>query len=128
MEEQKQQHVEIDLSREVAEGIYSNLAVISHSASEFIVDFARLMPGVPKPQVMSRIIVYETQIGGHRKRTSSRLDIITDTIGSIVIQMKRRYGEITYRNAYAFLYVAAAGRQFDTLPDTTVIACKHFRS
>ena len=40
MEEQKQQHVEIDLSREVAEGIYSNLAVISHSASEFIVDFA----------------------------------------------------------------------------------------
>ena len=77
---------------------------------------------------MSRIIVYETQIGGHRKRTSSRLDIITDTIGSIVIQMKRRYGEITYRNAYAFLYVAAAGRQFDTLPDTTVIACKYFRS
>ncbi len=57
MEEQKQQHVEIDLSREVAEGIYSNLAVISHSASEFIVDFARLMPGVPKPQVMSRIIM-----------------------------------------------------------------------
>ena len=70
---------------------------------------------------MSRIIIDETQIGGHCKRTSSRLDIITDTIGSIVIQ-------ITYRNAYAFLHVAAAGRQFDTLPDTTVIACKYFRS
>ena len=57
MAEQKQHPIELILSREVAEGIYSNLAIISQSTSEFIVDFARMMPGVPKPEVMSRIIM-----------------------------------------------------------------------
>lgn len=57
MEEQKQNHLEIDLSHEVAQGIYANLAIIAHSSSEFIVDFVRLMPGVPKPEVKSRIIM-----------------------------------------------------------------------
>lgn len=47
----------IELSEEVAQGIYSNLAVISHSSSEFIIDFIRLMPGVPKAPVKSRIIL-----------------------------------------------------------------------
>jgi hypothetical protein len=47
----------IELSEEVAQGIYSNLAVISHSSSEFILDFIRLMPGVPKAKVQSRIIL-----------------------------------------------------------------------
>ncbi len=47
----------IELSEEVAQGVYSNLAIISHSASEFIVDFVRMMPGVPKPPVKSRIIL-----------------------------------------------------------------------
>ena len=57
MEEQKQNQLEIDLSREVAQGTYANLAVIAHSSSEFIIDFVRLMPGVPKPEVKSRIIM-----------------------------------------------------------------------
>lgn len=57
MENQKQEQVEIDLSREVAQGTYANLAIIAHSTSEFIVDFVRLMPGVPKPEVKSRIIM-----------------------------------------------------------------------
>ncbi len=47
----------IELSNEVAEGIYSNLAVISHSATEFIVDFIRVMPGMPKAPVKSRVIM-----------------------------------------------------------------------
>lgn len=49
--------MDIELSQEVAEGIYSNLAVISHSSSEFIIDFVRAMPGVPKAAVKSRIIL-----------------------------------------------------------------------
>lgn len=49
--------IEIELSEDVAQGIYSNLAVISHSASEFVVDFIRVVPGVPKAQVKSRIIL-----------------------------------------------------------------------
>ena len=56
MEEKKQQF-DIELNREVAQGTYSNLSIISHSSSEFIVDFIRIMPGMPKAEVKSRIIL-----------------------------------------------------------------------
>lgn len=49
--------INIELPEEVAEGVYSNLAIISHSHSEFVVDFIRLMPNVPKAKVRSRIIL-----------------------------------------------------------------------
>jgi hypothetical protein len=51
------QQINVELSEEVAEGVYSNLAMIAHSNSEFVIDFIRLMPGVPKAKVKSRIIV-----------------------------------------------------------------------
>ncbi|MDD2380311.1 MAG: DUF3467 domain-containing protein [Mariniphaga sp.] len=54
---QKQQQLNIELSEEVAQGIYSNLAVITHSSSEFVVDFVRVMPGLPKANVKSRVIL-----------------------------------------------------------------------
>lgn len=57
MEEKKDNQLNIELSEEVAEGIYSNLAVITHSTSEFIVDFVKMMPGTPKAKVKSRIIL-----------------------------------------------------------------------
>jgi hypothetical protein len=49
--------INIELPEEVAEGIYSNLAIISHSHSEFVVDFIRLVPNVPKAKVKSRVIL-----------------------------------------------------------------------
>ena len=49
--------INIELSEDVAEGIYSNLAMIAHSNSEFVIDFIRLMPGVPKAKVKSRILL-----------------------------------------------------------------------
>lgn len=49
--------INIELGEEVAEGVYSNLAIITHSHTEFVVDFVRLMPGVPKAKVKSRIIL-----------------------------------------------------------------------
>ncbi len=49
--------INIDLPEEIAEGVYSNLAIISHSHSEFVVDFIRLMPNVPKAKVKSRIVL-----------------------------------------------------------------------
>jgi hypothetical protein len=52
-----QQGLNIELSEEVAEGVYSNLAIITHSPSEFIFDFIRIMPGVPKGRVKSRIVM-----------------------------------------------------------------------
>ena len=56
-EKQNQNQLNIELSEEVAQGTYSNLAIITHSSSEFIVDFVRVMPGVPKASVKSRIIL-----------------------------------------------------------------------
>ena len=53
----KPNQINIELSEEVAQGIYSNLAVITHSSSEFVIDFVRVMPGIPKAQVKSRIIL-----------------------------------------------------------------------
>ena len=55
MEEKKE--IQIELSAEVAEGIYSNLAIISHAPSEFVIDFIRMTPGAPKAPVKSRIIL-----------------------------------------------------------------------
>ena len=54
---QKQNQISIELKEDVAQGTYSNLAVITHSNAEFIVHFVRIMPGVPKAQVKSRIIL-----------------------------------------------------------------------
>jgi hypothetical protein len=56
-EEKDKNQINIELSEETAEGIYANLAMIAHSSSEFVVDFIRLMPGVPKAKVKSRIVI-----------------------------------------------------------------------
>jgi hypothetical protein len=49
--------INIELKEDVAQGTYSNLAIITHSSSEFVVDFVRIMPGMPKANVQSRIIL-----------------------------------------------------------------------
>ena len=63
-EKKKGNHINIELPEEVAEGVYSNLAIISHSHSEFVVDFIRMVPNVPKAKVKSRVILTPT----HAKR------------------------------------------------------------
>jgi hypothetical protein len=60
----------IELSEEISEGVYSNLAIITHSSSEFVIDFVRVMPGVPKAKVKSRIILTPQ----HAKRLLNALD------------------------------------------------------
>jgi hypothetical protein len=50
-------NIEIELGEKEAEGIYSNLAIISHSPAEFVVDFTRILPGVPKAKVHARIVM-----------------------------------------------------------------------
>ncbi|MFN8206217.1 MAG: DUF3467 domain-containing protein [Bacteroidales bacterium] len=56
-EQEKGNHINIELKEDIAQGTYSNLAVITHSSSEFVIDFIRIMPGVPKAEVKSRIIL-----------------------------------------------------------------------
>lgn len=53
----KQKQINIELDEQMAEGIYSNLAIINHSVSEFVVDFISIMPGRPKAKVKSRIVL-----------------------------------------------------------------------
>ncbi|MEZ4852700.1 DUF3467 domain-containing protein [Flavobacterium sp.] len=71
MENNKEQQpqINIELDEKTAEGIYSNLAIINHSHSEFILDFIAMMPGVPKAKVKSRIILTPQ----HTKRLLSAL-------------------------------------------------------
>ena len=56
-QDKKQQQINIELDEKMAEGTYSNLAIINHSVSEFVVDFISLMPGAPKGKVKSRILL-----------------------------------------------------------------------
>lgn len=71
MEEQNlDNQLNIELSEDVAEGTYSNLAVITHSNTEFVIDFIRVMPGVPKARVKSRIILTPE----HAKRLLNALE------------------------------------------------------
>ena len=55
--ENKKEGLNIELAEEIAQGVYSNLAIINHSPSEFVVDFIQMMPGLPKAKVKSRIIL-----------------------------------------------------------------------
>ena len=70
MNDGKQNQLNIELEEEVAQGTYSNLAVITHSNAEFIIDFIRVMPGTPKAKVKSRIILTPE----HAKRLLSALN------------------------------------------------------
>lgn len=69
MSNNKDHKINIEVEPEVAEGQYSNLAIINHSASEFVVDFVNIMPGNPKSKVKSRIILTPQ----HAKRLAQAL-------------------------------------------------------
>lgn len=56
--------VQIELKEEVAQGTYANLAIITHSSSEFVLDFIRMLPGMPKAGVQARVIL----VPEHAKR------------------------------------------------------------
>lgn len=81
--EPKPNQISIELKEEIAQGTYSNLAVITHSSSEFVLDFIRVMPGIPKADVKSRIILTPE----HAKRLMLAL---TDNIA----KFEKVHGEI----------------------------------
>lgn len=85
MEQKKE--LQITLSPEVANGTYSNLAIIGHTSSEFIIDFVRVMPGVPKAGVQSRVIMTPE----HAKRL---LNALRENISGY----ERQFGEIEIKD------------------------------
>jgi hypothetical protein len=66
---QNQPHLDIELTEDIAEGTYSNLAIITHSQSEFVIDFIKIMPGLPKARVKARILLTPQ----HAKRLAKAL-------------------------------------------------------
>ncbi len=79
----KKGQINIELDEKVAQGIYSNLAIINHSQSEFVVDFITIMPGVPKSKVKSRIVLTPQ----HAKR-------FLKALGDNVKRFENTHGEI----------------------------------
>ncbi|MBI1222342.1 MAG: DUF3467 domain-containing protein [Bacteroidetes bacterium] len=75
--------LQIELNEEVAEGTYSNLAIINHSSTEFVVDFVRIMPGMPKAKVQSRVILTPQ----HAKRLMMAL-------GENIARFEEAFGQI----------------------------------
>ncbi len=91
----------IELPEEVAEGIYSNLAIISHSNSEFVVDFVRLLPQLPKAKVKARIILTPQ----HAKRLlfalSDNVKKFEQQFGSIVEMDSPQYPPMNFNTPKA---------------------------
>lgn len=82
-EKKNQGKINIQLDDQIAEGIYCNLAIINHSVSEFVVDFVKVMPGVPKSKVKSRIILTPQ----HAKR-------LLKALNDNVVRFEKKHGEI----------------------------------
>lgn len=75
--------INIELAEDIAEGIYSNLAMIAHSNSEFVIDFIRMMPGVPKAKVKSRIIMTPEHAFRFLQALKDNVERYQDTFGDI---------------------------------------------
>ncbi len=79
----KANQINIELSEETAEGVYANLAMIAHSSSEFVIDFIRLMPGVPKAKVKSRIVITPEHAKRLLNALQDNINKYEDTFGDI---------------------------------------------
>jgi hypothetical protein len=77
------QQINIELGEKEAEGIYSNLAIITHSPAEFVIDFTRVLPGVPKAKVHARIVMTP-------QHTKMLLNALKDNID----KFEKKFGEI----------------------------------
>lgn len=82
-EKKKQNQLNIELPEEIAEGVYANLAMIAHSNSEFVVDFIRLMPGVPKAKVKSRVVLTPEHAKRLLQALEDNINKYEDTFGPI---------------------------------------------
>jgi tetrahydromethanopterin S-methyltransferase subunit G len=76
-----QQQIEIDLG--TVEGVYSNLALITHSPAEFIIDFCRILPGMPKAKVVSRVIM-----------TPQHAKLLMKALEDNIKKFEERFGEV----------------------------------
>ena len=79
----KSQQINISLDEKIGQGTYANLAIISFGPAEFFIDFARLLPGVPKASVQSRIIM-----------TPAHIKFLQNAIKENIERFEKQFGEI----------------------------------
>jgi hypothetical protein len=82
-QQQNAQQLQIELGEKEAEGIYSNLAIITHSPAEFIIDFTRVTPGVPRARVHARIIM-----------TPQHFKLLLNAMKENIERYEQQYGEV----------------------------------
>lgn len=80
---QQQPSINVELGEKEAEGIYSNLALITHSPSEFVLDFARILPGTPKAKVYARVVM-----------TPQHVKLLLKALEENIKKFEERFGEI----------------------------------
>jgi hypothetical protein len=83
-QQQQPQQINIELGEKEAEGVYSNLAIITHSPAEFIIDFTRVLPGVPKARVHARVIM-----------TAQHAKLLLRALEDNINKFEMKFGEIT---------------------------------
>lgn len=87
-EQQKpMRRLDVEIKPEQAEGTYSNLVLVAHSASEFILDFARMLPGLPKAKVMSRVLM-----------SPQHVELLRRTLEQNVKKYEEKYGKIEIKD------------------------------
>lgn len=77
------QQINIELGEKEAEGIYSNLAIITHSPAEFVIDFTRVLPGIPKAKVLARMIM-----------TAQHAKLLMHALEDNINKYENKFGEI----------------------------------
>jgi len=86
MKQQQPRKLNVELGEKEAEGIYSNFVLVTHNPSEFLLDFARVLPGVPKAKVYSRIIMTPQHVKSLEKVLSDNIQRYESKHGKINLQ------------------------------------------
>ncbi len=86
--------LQIELKEDVAQGIYANLAIIAHSSSEFIVDFVRVLPGIPKAGVKARIVLAPEHAKRLLRALEDNIDKYERAFGPIRIPEERTFSSL----------------------------------
>jgi len=86
MSKPAQKSISVELKEQEAEGIYANLALITHSASEFILDFARIMPGMQKARIHARIVMTPQNFKNLQRAILDNIGRYENQYGTITVQ------------------------------------------
>lgn len=94
MEKEKAQKINIEIDGEISQGKYANFVVLTHSPAEFVIDFTRLLPGVPKAKIHSRVIMAPLHAKAFLKALQENIDRFEGKYGEIRLNVKDAFTEL----------------------------------